>query len=86
MELNESVKIYGAERCHKSRYYCDYFKQRDISFAFYDVEKNEDFAKELRSLYDNGRLNFPTLVIDGKKMRNPSHQDLEKQLNKRHHA
>ena len=77
------VKIYGADRCHKSLYYMNWFKGRNIAFHFYDVEQNENFAKELRSFYENGKLNFPTIFIKNKKLRNPSEKDLEKWLLKK---
>ena len=83
MVLDRAVKIYGAERCHKSRYYKEWLKQYKIPFRFYDVEEKEVYADELRSLYENGKLNFPTLVIKGKKLRNPRAYDLEKWLRKK---
>ena len=51
-----------------------------LNFVFKDVTKDKEAAQELRNLYKSGKLNFPTIVIDGKKLRNPSINDLEKQL------
>ena len=77
------IKIYGAARCHKSQYYQQYFADRQLPYHFLDVEENEEYAAELRSLYESGKLNFPTLIIDGKKLRNPNEKQIEKQLQKR---
>jgi hypothetical protein len=43
---------------------------------FFDVEKNEDYAEELRGLYENRKLNFQTITIGKKKLRNPTDKDL----------
>lgn len=50
---------------------------------FLDVDKNEVFAEALRQLYDNRRLNFPTVIIKDKRLRNPSDKDLKKWLKKK---
>jgi len=49
-----------------------------LPYQFLDVEENEDHAKELRGLYENGKLNFPTITIGSKKLRNPYKEDLLK--------
>lgn len=76
------IKLYGADRCHKTQYYMQFLKNRKLTFDFLDVEKNEQFAQELRNLYENKRLNFPTITIGSKKLRNPSDKELIKWLNK----
>jgi len=76
------IKLYGANRCHKTNYYIQYLKNFGVSFEFLDVEINEEHAKELRGLYENGKLNFPTITIGNKKLRNPNDKELEKWLNK----
>ncbi|MGB0892183.1 MAG: glutaredoxin family protein [Flavobacteriaceae bacterium] len=77
-----NIKLYGAQRCHKTQYYQTFLKTRNLDYAFLDVEQNENFAEELRNLYKNRRLNFPTITIGKKKLRNPSDRDLEKWLTK----
>lgn len=72
------VKLYGAARCHKTQYYIDWFNSRSIDFKFLDVEENEEYAKELRQLYETRKLNFPTITVGSKKLRNPTEQDLQK--------
>jgi len=53
-----------------------------MGYNFLDVELNEANAEELRSLYENGKLNFPTITIGEKKLRNPSDTDLKKWIEK----
>ena len=51
-----------------------------LPYHFLEVEQNQDNANELRSLYENRRLNFPTITIGAKKLRNPDKEELEKWL------
>ncbi|WP_435261596.1 glutaredoxin family protein [Tenacibaculum sp. nBUS_03] len=76
------VKLYGAQRCHKTKYYQEFFLSKDIEFIFLDVEKNSKHAEELRKLYENQKLNFPTITIGEKKLRNPSDEELNKWIDK----
>lgn len=76
------IKLYGAERCHKTRYYKELLESKELSYQFLDVEENESHAEELRNLYENRRLNFPTITIGNKKLRNPRQDELEKWLKK----
>ncbi|WP_299160227.1 glutaredoxin family protein [uncultured Tenacibaculum sp.] len=76
------IKLFGAQRCHKTQYYQNHLKARNISYAFLDVEKNELFAEELRNLYENRKLNFPTITIGKKRLRNPTDKELNKWLEK----
>ena len=76
------IKLYGTNRCHKTQYYIQFLKDRNLNFDFLDVEKNEQFAQELRNLYENKKLNFPTITINNKKLRNPTDKELIKWLEK----
>ncbi|WP_417443236.1 N-acetyltransferase [Joostella sp.] len=76
------IKLYGAEGCHKTRYYQLLLEARGLPFLFLDVEENEEYATELRSLYESGKLNFPTITIGTKKLRNPNKEELNKWINK----
>lgn len=78
--MSTKIKLYGAERCHKTKYYQDVLKSKNIDYLFLDVEKNTNAAQELRDLYTNGKLNFPTLCIGPKKLRNPTDKELSKWL------
>ncbi len=76
------IKLYGADRCHKTQHYLRFLAVQKLDVVFLDVEKNEEYANELRSLYTNGKLNFPTITIDSKKLRNPSDKELQKWIDK----
>lgn len=76
------IKLYGSEKCHKTLYYKNYLNTLAIPFEFLDVVANTKHADELRSLYTNGKLNFPTITIGDKKLRNPNDKELQKWLNK----
>lgn len=76
------IKLYGAEGCHKTKYYQLLLDETELPYQFLDVEQNKDHATELRGLYENGKLNFPTITIGSKKLRNPYKEDLYKWLNK----
>ena len=82
--MNEDpiIKLYGADGCHKTHYYKLLLDATKLSYQFLDVENNEDHAEELRGLYENRKLNFPTITIGKKKLRNPYKEDIEKWLNK----
>jgi arsenate reductase-like glutaredoxin family protein len=80
--MSPYIKLYGTERCHKTKYYQEFFKLHKQDFTFLDVEANETSAEELQNLYENRKLNFPTITIGEKKLRNPSDKDLIKWLNK----
>jgi predicted GNAT family acetyltransferase len=77
-----SIKLYGASGCHKTHYYQLLLDKTELLYQFLDVEQNKDHAEELRGLYENRKLNFPTITIGKKKLRNPNKEDLEKWLNK----
>jgi glutaredoxin len=82
MDLIPTIKLYGAAGCHKSTYYQLVLDDLGFSYQFLDVEQNKDHAEALRNLYENRRLNFPTITIGKKKLRNPYREELEKWLNK----
>ena len=73
-----SIKLYGAERCHKTQYYKTFFETRNLNYAFLDVEENDKNSEELRNLYENRKLNFPTIIINSKKLRNPTLKAIQK--------
>jgi arsenate reductase-like glutaredoxin family protein len=76
------IKLYGTERCHKTQYYQSFLDEKGLEYSFLDIETNESFAEELRGLYENRKLNFPTITIGTKKLRNPSEKDLNKWIEK----
>jgi arsenate reductase-like glutaredoxin family protein len=80
--MKQKIKLYGSKRCHKTQYYKIFLETRNIDYVFLDVEENDNFAEELRDLYKNKRLNFPTITVDEKKLRNPSDSELIKWVDK----
>jgi arsenate reductase-like glutaredoxin family protein len=81
--MNNKIKLYGSAKCHKTKYYISELKKYKLDFHFLDVVENDEYAKELRSLYLTGRLNFPTIMLGDKKLRNPKDADLKKWLIKK---
>ena len=78
--MKNLIKLYGTEKCHKTNYYKDFLKANELDYVFLEVENNAKNAAELRTLYENRRLNFPTITIGDKKLRNPSDKELQKWL------
>ncbi|RNC85014.1 MAG: glutaredoxin family protein [Winogradskyella sp.] len=78
----QKIKLFGVERCHKTQHYKDFFENLNLDYSFLDVEKNESYARELRNLYMSRKLNFPTITIGTKKLRNPSDTNLQKWIDK----
>ncbi len=76
------IKLYGSAACHKTNYYKDFLNKTNLPYHFLDVEHDKMAAEELRTLYTNRKLNFPTITIGTKKLRNPPEPELEKWLNK----
>ena len=76
------IKLYGTERCHKTQYYKSFLNEKGLDYSYFDVEANENHAQELRNLYANKKLNFPTITIGKKKLRNPSEMYLNKWISK----
>jgi len=74
------IKLYGTDRCHKTHYYQLILNEIGLPYLFLDVEKNVNHAEELRGLYENRKLNFPTITIGAKKLRNPYKEELYRWL------
>ncbi|MEC3906777.1 glutaredoxin domain-containing protein [Tamlana sp. 2201CG12-4] len=80
METN--IKVYGAERCHKTQYYKRILDDLNLKYTFLDVETSKANAEALRNLYESRKLNFPTITIGERRLRNPSESDLKKWIEK----
>lgn len=74
------VILYGKARCSKTMFYLDELTKRQIQVEFKDIGEDKKAAHDLRRLYDDGKLRFPTLVITGKRLRNPTLPNLDKHL------
>lgn len=81
MDKLPKIKLYGANGCHKTHYYQLVLDETKLPYEFLDVEANKAHAEELRALYTNRKLNYPTITIGTKKLRNPYKEDLIKWLN-----
>lgn len=79
---SENIILYGAEHCHKTQFYFDFLKEKNLTFSFFDVTKNKEKEQELRRLFASEKANFPTFLIGHKKLRSPKISLLEKWLNK----
>lgn len=77
-----AIKLFGADGCHKTHYYKLVLDDIGLPYTFLDVEANQDHAEELRGLYENRKLNFPTITIGEKKLRNPYKEEIIKWMNK----
>ena len=82
MNTIPTIKLYGAEGCHKTHYYQLLLDDIGLPYKFLDVEQDKTHAEELRGLYENRKLNFPTIMIGKKKLRNPYKEELIKWINK----
>ncbi len=74
------VKLFGHKECRKTKIYQSYLREKGIEFVFLDVHEDAAAADELRSLYLTGKLNFPTILVGSKKLRNPKFNELDKWL------
>lgn len=63
-------------------HYQSFLETHSLDYLFLDVEKNANNAEDLRNLYLNKKLNFPTIVLNTKKLRNPSDDELLKWIDK----
>ena len=82
MSNDSEIKLYGAQRCHKTRFYQSFLERKNREYLFFDVEQNENSAEELRALYPNRQLHFPTLTIGEKRLRNPTENTLNTWIEK----
>ena len=74
------IKLFGHKDCHKTKIYHSYLQEKGSQFVFLDVHEDDAAADELCSLYSNGKLNFPTIVVGTKKLRNPKFKYLDRWL------
>lgn len=82
MKNTSEVIVYGAALFHKTNHYKEVLTKKGVSYKFFDVEEHEQHATTLRNLYESRKLNFPTITIGTKKLRNPREAELDKWLKK----
>jgi arsenate reductase-like glutaredoxin family protein len=76
------IQLFGADSCHKTQYYSLFLKTHNLHYEFLDIENSAESATKLSNLYENRNLNFPTIIIDHKRLRNPSEKELQKWIDK----
>ena len=75
----DSIILFGTRDCHKVRFYMDALQGRGLAFRLAEVDRDAEAARHLTELTGNADR-FPTLLIAGRKLRNPSLIDLDKAL------
>lgn len=73
------VTLFGELRCHKTRFYQAALEERGVPYDLAEVDKDADAARRLAALTGSADK-FPTLEVKGRKIRNPSLPDLDKEL------
>ena len=74
--MEKTIKLFGAAWCLKSTQIRNHLQRNWIDFEDFDVEDDESAANLVRSFYD-GKLKFPTVVIDGIYYKNPTLKELD---------
>jgi arsenate reductase-like glutaredoxin family protein len=49
MDDIQTIKLFGADGCHKTNYYKVLLDKTELPYQFLDVEKNKEDAEELRN-------------------------------------
>ena len=80
MSTKAHVTLYGSNECHKTLAYKRHLEGLGVGHEFLDVRLDAEAAEHLRSCYADRRLNYPTIVIGERRMRNPPLLKLEKEL------
>lgn len=73
------ITLFGAVRCHKTRFYQAALKERGLDYELAEVDKDPDAARRLTDLTGSA-AKFPTFQIKGRKVRNPKLHELDKEL------
>jgi ribosomal protein S18 acetylase RimI-like enzyme len=80
MSTKAHVKLYGSNECHKTLAYKRHLEELGVDHKFLDVQVDAVAAEDLRSYYADRRLNYPTIAIGERRLRNPPLLELEKEL------
>ena len=75
--MEKKIELYGASWCLKSTKIRNHLQRKWIDFTDFDVEDDKAAAERVRSFYE-GKLKFPTVVIDGTHYKNPTLSELDK--------
>ncbi len=74
-----SIILYGSAHCKKTAYYRSVLEERGTAYRFADVAADPRAVEELATLAGNADK-FPAFSINGRKLRNPSLESLNKTL------
>lgn len=74
------VQVYGTAACEKTGAYLAFLRERGVAHTFLDVSANAQAAEHLGTLFPDGKAHFPTIVLGGRRLRNPDFRQLEKEL------
>lgn len=73
------VTLFGAVRCHKTRFYQAALAARGVAYEMAEVDRDAEAARRLEALTGSADK-FPTFEIAGRKLRNPRLAELDKGL------
>ncbi|WP_226782769.1 GNAT family N-acetyltransferase [Oceaniglobus trochenteri] len=77
--MEHDLTLFGELRCHKTRFYRDALMERGVAFELAEVDKAPEAARRLTALAGDASK-FPTLAVKGRKLRNPTLPQLDKEL------
>ena len=77
--MENDLKVYGADWCPKTALLKNFLQAEWIDFEYLNPETDENAKQDLMKLYD-GKVKFPTVIKNGKHIKNPSIGDLKKFL------
>lgn len=77
--MGVDVTLFGEVRCPKTRFYQAALEERGVPFEMAEVDKSPEAATRLVALTGSAQK-FPTLEIKGRKVRNPTSPELDKEL------
>ncbi|WP_192348588.1 glutaredoxin domain-containing protein [Algoriphagus sp. Y33] len=73
------LELYGTDWCPKSAVLRNYMQSKWIEFDDFNVETDTEANTRIRTLYD-GKLKFPTVMVDKDFIKNPTISQLNEFL------
>lgn len=80
--MSSPVKIFGESDCRKSAFYLEQLSSEGIAHEFVDVTDAANMleVKALQDAFPEVKLKFPTVLVNDKRLSNPTTHELEKAL------
>lgn len=75
----EKVEVYGAQWCADCKRVCAFLAKNGIKLSYVNISMDSSVASHVEKLNDGKRI-IPTVLIDGKKISNPTNEKLSKVL------